>query len=116
MNLFAKLAARAAAGNPVRVGVIGAGKFGSMFLSQAPRTPGLHIVGIADLDVARARQSCARVGWPAERYAAGSFQQAMRDGNTCIGDDAEALIRADGIEIIVESTGNPTAGIRHALM
>ena len=115
MNLFAKLAARAAAGNPVRVGVVGAGKFGSMFLSQAPRTPGLHIVGIADLDVARARQSCARVGWPAERYAAGSFQQAMRDGNTCIGDDAEALIRTDGIEIIVESTGNPAAGIRHAL-
>jgi len=116
MNLFTKLAARAAAGNPVRVGVIGAGKFGSMFLSQAPRTPGLHIVGIADLDVARARQSCSRVGWPAERYAAGSFQQAISDGNTYIGDDAEALIRADGIEIIVESTGNPTAGIRHALM
>jgi predicted homoserine dehydrogenase-like protein len=116
MSLFAKLAARAAAGKPVRVGVIGAGKFGSMFLSQAPRAPGVHIVGIADLDVARARQSCARVGWPAERYAAGSFQQAMHNGNTCIEDDAEALIAADGIDIIVESTGNPAAGIRRALL
>lgn len=116
MSLFAKLAARAAAGKPVRVGVIGAGKFGSMFLSQAPRTPSLHIVGIADLDVARARQSCARVGWPAERYAAGSFQQAMRNGNTRIVDDAEALIAADGVDIIVESTGNPAAGIHHALL
>ena len=116
MSLFAKLAARAAAGNPVRVGVIGAGKFGSMFLSQAPRTPGLHVVGIADLDVARARHSCARVGWPAERYAAGSLPEAMRNGATCIVDDAEALIAADGVDIIVEATGNPAAGIRHALL
>jgi predicted homoserine dehydrogenase-like protein len=116
MSLFAKLAARAAAGNPVRIGVIGAGKFGSMFLSQAPRTPGLHIVGIADLDVSRARQSCARVGWPAERHAAGSVQEAMRNATTCILDDAEVLIAADAIDIIIEATGNPAAGIRHALM
>jgi len=116
MSSFAKLASRAADGNPVRIGVIGAGKFGSMFLSQAPRTPGLHIVGIADLDVGRARQSCARVGWPADRYAARSFQEAMRNGTTCIGDDAEALIAADGVDIIVEATGNPGAGIRHSLM
>ena len=116
MSLFAKLAARAEAGNPVRVGLIGAGKFGSMFLSQGPRTPGLHIVGIADLDVARARQSCARVGWPAERYAAASFQQALCKGSTCIVDDADTLIAADGIDIIVEATGNPAAGIRHALI
>ncbi|HSV21684.1 MAG TPA: Gfo/Idh/MocA family oxidoreductase [Xanthobacteraceae bacterium] len=116
MNLFAKLAARAESGNPVRIGVIGAGKFGSMFLSQAPRSPGLHIVGIADLNVARARQSCARIGWSAERYAAGSLREAMRDGTACIVDDAEAVIAADGIDIIVEATGNPAAGIRHALM
>ena len=116
MNLFAKLAARAESGNPVRIGVIGAGKFGSMFLSQAPRSPGLHIVGIADLNVARARQSCARIGWSAERYAAGSLREAMRDGTACIVDDAEAVIAADGIDIIVEATGNPAAGIRHTLM
>jgi predicted homoserine dehydrogenase-like protein len=116
MSLSAKLAARAAAGNPVRVGLIGAGKFGSMFLSQAPRTPGLHIVGIADIDVVRARQSCARIGWAAERYAAGSLKEAVRSGTTCILDDAEALIAADGIDIIIEATGNPAAGICHALV
>src|ERR1700730_17239923 len=116
MSLLAKLAARAAAGNPVRLGVIGAGKFGSMFLSQAPRTPGLHVVGIADLDVARARQAVARVGWPKERCAAPSFAHAMRDGTTYIVEDAEALIAAGGIDVIVEATGNPAAGICHALM
>ncbi len=115
MSLYHTLAARAAAGNPVRIGVIGAGKFGSMFLSQAPRTPGLHVVGIADLDPQRARAALARVGWPAEQYEAKSAAEAMRNGTTFLTDDAEGLIAADGIEVIVEATGHPGAGIRHAL-
>ena len=44
MSLIQKLKARAANNNPVRVGIIGAGKFGSMYLSQAPRTVGIHLV------------------------------------------------------------------------
>jgi predicted homoserine dehydrogenase-like protein len=116
LSLSSKLAALAEAGNPVRVGVIGAGKFGSMFLSQAPRTRGLHVVGIADLDVARVHNALERVGWPAERAGAASFAQAGREGTTFIVEDAEALIAADGIDVIVEATGNPAAGIRHALL
>ncbi|GJD60423.1 NAD(P)H-dependent oxidoreductase [Methylobacterium frigidaeris] len=115
MSLYHKLAARAEAGNPVRIGVIGAGKFGSMFLSQAPRAPGLHVVGIADLDPQRARAALARVGWPAEQYEARSVAEAMRQGTTVLTDDAEGLIASDGIEVIVEATGHPGAGIRHAL-
>ncbi len=116
MSLSRKLAALAEAGTPIRVGVIGAGKFGSMFLSQAPRTPGMHVMGIADLDPARARAACERVGWPAERMAATSFAAARRDGTTFLTDDAEALIAADGMDVIVEATGNPAAGIRHTLL
>ncbi|MGH6618799.1 MAG: flagellar biosynthesis protein FlgA, partial [Alphaproteobacteria bacterium] len=55
MNLFKLLQQRAETGRPVRVGLIGAGKFGSMFLAQAIRTPGLHVLGIADLAPDRAR-------------------------------------------------------------
>ena len=116
MSLSLKLAALAEAGTPIRVGVIGAGKFGSMFLSQAPRTPGMHIMGIADLDPARVRASCARVGWTAERTGASSFEDARRHGTTFVTQDAEALIAADGMDVIVEATGNPAAGIRHALL
>jgi predicted homoserine dehydrogenase-like protein len=116
MSLSLKLAALAEAGTPVRVGVIGAGKFGSMFLSQAPRTPGLHVVGIADLSASRARAAVERVGWPPERAAATSFAHAMREGTTCIVEDAEALIAADGVDVIVEATGSPAAGIRHVLL
>ena len=48
MNLYSKLRQRAALNKPIRIGLIGAGKFGSMYLAQVPRTPGVHLVGIAD--------------------------------------------------------------------
>ena len=115
MSLALKLAALADVGNPVRVGLIGAGKFGSMFLSQAPRTRGLHLAGIADRDVGRARLAIERVGWPAERTDAKSFAPALERGSTFLTDDAEALIAADGVDVIVEATGDPAAGIGHAL-
>ncbi len=115
MNLFPMLGARAEAGRPVRVGLIGAGKFGSMVLAQAMRIDGFHVVGVADLDVGKARASLARVGWPAERYAAPTLDEAMRTGATCVLDDAHALAAHPGVECIIEATGHPIAGIRHGL-
>ncbi|RYX94386.1 MAG: flagellar biosynthesis protein FlgA [Comamonadaceae bacterium] len=115
MNLYTLLAARAAAGRPVRVGLIGAGKFGSMVLSQARHIEGMHIVGVADLDVGKARASLARVGWPAESYDAKTLGEAVKTGKACVLDDAAALAACDEIECIVEATGHPIAGVRHGL-
>ena len=116
MSLIKQLKARAQNGNPVRVGVIGAGKFGSMYLSQAPRTPGIHLVAVADLSPARARASLARVGWDEARFSAGSIQEAARAGSTHITDDAPAMIASEHIDIVIDATGSPSAGIRHALL
>ena len=116
MNLSTKLKARAEAGKPVRVGLIGAGKFGSMFLAQAPRTAGLHVAGIADLAPARARDALARVGWAAEQYAARSIDDAVKRGTTFVTDDAAAMIAAPGIDVVIDATGHPPSGIRHALL
>lgn len=115
MNLSTLLQQRVAGGRPVRVGLIGAGKFGSMVLAQAQRIPGFHVVGVADLDVGKARASLARVGWPAERYGAASLGEAVRAGTTCVLEDAGALARCGEIECIIEATGHPIAGVRHAL-
>src|SRR5689334_22218030 len=115
MNLHAMLVAREEAGRPLRVAMIGAGKFGSMWLAQAPRTPGVHVVGIADLKPQRARESLARVGWAPERYAASSLAEAVRHRTTHVGDDAEALIASGEVEIVIDATGDPAAGVRHAL-
>ncbi|MAO90014.1 MAG: flagellar biosynthesis protein FlgA [Rhodospirillales bacterium] len=115
MNLDAKLRRRAAEGNPVRVGIIGAGKFGAMFLSQCGHHPGYHVLGIADLSADRARATLDRVGWPKERYDAPDAATALAQKKTWITEDADALIEADGLEVLIDATGNPAAGIRHAL-
>jgi predicted homoserine dehydrogenase-like protein len=103
VNLFRLLQKRAAAGHPVRVGLIGAGKFGSMFLSQVPTTPGLEVAAIADLAPDRARQACRNVGWTEDRIAATRFL-----------DDAAAMIALPAVEVVVEATGHAPAGIAHA--
>jgi predicted homoserine dehydrogenase-like protein len=115
MNLHRMLLQRDAEKRPLRVGMIGAGKFGSMYLAQAKHTPGIHIVGIADLQPQRAKASLARTGWPAERYAAASLQEAQGKGTTCVIDDALALIASPHVDIVIDATGHPPAGIRHAL-
>lgn len=116
MNLHTLLAARAASGRPVRVGLIGAGKFGLMILSQFQCIAGLQGVGIADLDVAKARASLDRVGWPADRYSATSLDDTVKSGKTCVLDDAAKLAACDEIDCIIEATGHPIAGVRHALV
>jgi len=115
MNLHRMLLQRAADGRPLRVALIGAGKFGSMYLAQAKHTPGIHVVAIADLVPARARVSLARVGWSAERCAARSPADAVQHGTTFVTDDAHAVIAAPEVEIVIDATGHPAAGIRHAL-
>jgi predicted homoserine dehydrogenase-like protein len=102
MNLSHLLEGRRAAGKPVRVALIGAGKFGSMFLSQVPHTPGLEVPVIVDLDPERAREACRTVGWDATRIERTMFAA----------DAAEAM--ATDVEVVVEATGNPAVGIRHA--
>jgi predicted homoserine dehydrogenase-like protein len=115
MNLHRLLQQRASESRPLRVALIGAGKFGSMFLAQARRTPGIHIVAVADLDPARARDALARVGWDAERFRARSLDEARRSGTTCVTEDAAGAIASDAVEIAIDATGSPAAGIRHAL-
>jgi predicted homoserine dehydrogenase-like protein len=90
-GLLAELEARE---EPLRVGVVGAGKFASMFLGQARRLPGIEIAWVADLDLERARA--------AAREAPASA-------------DAESLIGAVLADVVVEATGSPEAGARHAL-
>ncbi len=104
MNLQAMLAARIAADKPVRVGLIGAGKFGSMFLAQVPSINGLDVAVIADLDPERARAACRSVGWDQTRIVRTRFVARGRDA-----------ILDEGVDVVVEATGNPAAGIAHAI-
>ncbi len=115
MSLYTLLRARAEAGEPLCVGLIGAGKFGTMFLAQARRTPGLQIMGIADLSLERAREACRRAGWADEAFAAPDFDTARAGGTTHLTEDVQALIATGSLDVVVEATGDPAAGIAHAL-
>jgi predicted homoserine dehydrogenase-like protein len=101
MNLFQKLRQRE---KPLRVGLIGAGKFAAMYLAQVPNTPGIRLVGIADLAPDNARANLARVGWKPELIQ-----------RTPISEDWEALVADPEVDIIIEATGNPPAAVEHAL-
>ena len=113
MSLYAKLQQRAADNKPIRIGLIGAGKFGSMYLAQIPRTPGVHLVGIADLNPAGAHVNLNRVGWKSASRQATSIDHAIKTGSTHVGDDWKALVSHPAIDIIVECTGNPLAAVDH---
>ena len=103
MNLHRLLQQRLMTGGPVRVGLIGAGKFGSMFLAQVPTTPGIAVTAIADLAPDQARAACRRVGWDDARIATTRFT-----------DDAMAMMASGDVEVVVEATGHAPAGIAHA--
>jgi len=116
MSLHRKLQELAANHQSIKVGLIGAGKFGSMYLSQIPNTPGVHLVGIADLSPSGAKKNLSRVGWKDEQSNAPSLDQAIKSGQTHISDNWEALVSHPDIDVIVECTGHPIAAVDHCLL
>jgi len=115
MSLYQQLQQRAADNKPIRVALIGAGKFGAMYLAQVPRTPGVHLVGIADLSIDNARANLARVGWPAHQASAQSLDDAFKQGLTYLTQDWQALVSHPLVDVVVECTGNPIAAVEHCL-
>jgi predicted homoserine dehydrogenase-like protein len=116
MSLHRKLQELAANHQSIKVGLIGAGKFGSMYLSQIPNTPGVHLVGIADLSPSSAKKNLSRVGWKDEQSNAPSLDQAIKTGQTHISENWEALVSHPAIDVIVECTGHPIAAVDHCLL
>ena len=116
MSLHRKLQELAVNHQSIKVGLIGAGKFGSMYLSQIPNTPGVHLLGIADVSPASAKKNLARVGWSDEQSNAQSLDEALKTGQTHISDNWEALVSHPAIDVIVECTGHPIAAVDHCLL
>jgi predicted homoserine dehydrogenase-like protein len=113
MNLYAKLQERKE--KPLRIGLIGAGKFAAMYIAQVPKTPGVHLVGIADIAPDYAKGNLDRVGWKPEQYGATSLDHALKTGQTHLSDDWKKLVAHPAIDIVIEATGNPPAAVEHAL-
>ncbi|USG62598.1 Gfo/Idh/MocA family oxidoreductase [Sneathiella marina] len=115
MNLHHFLKQRAENNRPIGVALIGAGKFATMFLTQARLTTGMHIVGIAELAVTRGQAACVLAGWPSEQIAAQNLDDAAKNKTTFITEDVDALIAHPSVEVVIDATGNPHAGVAHCL-
>jgi predicted homoserine dehydrogenase-like protein len=104
--------------DPVRVGLIGAGMFGSQVVYAAAETPGLSVVAIADVDRAKAVETFERAGVPpgdvATDLAPDEARAAVATGDRVAFDDGLALVEAEP-DVVVEATGVPEAAARHAL-
>ncbi len=96
MNRHAALLAREAEGRPIRVGLIGAGAFGGMYAAQALRTPGVELAIVADLDPEKAAARLRSAGWETLPHITTDAGEVM------------------GLEVVIEATGSPAAGIAHA--
>ena len=92
MSLYQKLQQRAEKNKPILVGMIGIGKFGSMYLAQVPNTPGVEVVGVADLSPSQAKSNLLQVGWEGERLSVHSLDDAISLGRTYLTDDWEAPV------------------------
>ncbi|MBU6322775.1 MAG: Gfo/Idh/MocA family oxidoreductase, partial [Burkholderiales bacterium] len=115
MSLYQQLLQRAAEQKPIRIGLIGAGKFGSMYLAQIPKTPGVQLVAVADLMPAVAKQNLCTVGWDATQLETSSIDLALRDRTCYVTDDWQAIVQHPAVDVVVECTGNPIAAVEHCL-
>jgi len=117
MSTYHLLKNRESSGKPVRIGIIGAGIYGSMFLSQIPFIPGIQLIGVADIDVEKARKRCIRSGWPEEAIVLGNSTAAINNESQkkkiVLTEDSSQLIQAD-LDIILEITGIADTGAYHA--
>ena len=101
MNLFRLLNKKS---KPISIGIIGAGKFATMFFSQVLKIPSIHIVGVVDIHPENAKSNMEMVGWDPSVFETPNLSDAFLSGKTFISDNWEELISHESIEIIVECT------------
>ena len=118
MNYAPKLIARTEAGKPIRIALVGAGKFGTMILAQLNLMPGIKLVVLADLNVQRAKDAAVKAGWAPAQFATAENASAANDvaraGKTAVVASGEIATQCD-VDIVIEATGFVEAGALHAL-
>ncbi|MEM6256472.1 MAG: Gfo/Idh/MocA family oxidoreductase [Cyanobacteria bacterium P01_D01_bin.156] len=107
------LKARHEAGNPIRVGMIGAGFMGRGIANQiANYIPGMELVAIANrtpkngLDV----YSAAGITDAREVNSLTDLNQSIADGKYAVTADPSLLCQADNIDVLIEATGHVEYG------
>jgi predicted homoserine dehydrogenase-like protein len=102
------LEARAAAGNPIKVGMIGAGFMGRGIANQIVNSvPGIELVAISNRQIDAAKQAYSEAGIEDIQVVAtvGELEDAIANGKYAVTEDAKLLCRAESIDALIEVTG-----------
>ena len=79
----------------------------------------MRLAGVAELSADRAYAAFKRAGYPESKTdmtGALSLAEGIKSNKTIVTTDSAALIAHPEIDVILEVTGNPAAGVRHALL
>ncbi|MEA5580445.1 Gfo/Idh/MocA family oxidoreductase [Nodularia harveyana UHCC-0300] len=102
------LEARAATGNPVKVGMIGAGFMGRGIANQIINSvPGMELVAIFSREVDAAKRAYVEAGQENIQVVTNvtELEEAIANHKYAVSEDASLLCQAEGIDAIIEVTG-----------
>jgi predicted homoserine dehydrogenase-like protein len=112
------LKARHEAGNPVRVGLLGAGFMGRGVINQIVNyTPGMVLTAIANRTVDTAVEAYAKFGVENVKVVStmGDMEDAIARGYSVVTDDPTLLCQSESIDVLIEATGHVEYGARVTL-
>ncbi len=112
MNLYTLLREREESHASIRVGIIGAGKFATMFMAQIIRTPGMRLTYVCDLNADRARANLMTAGFDPEQV---SNSNTSTDTGVTVTEEIHRMLQSGYVDVVIESTGDPIAGAMHAV-
>lgn len=101
----------------IRTGIIGTGTYGISLISQAQSISRLEIAAVCDQDPESAQRACRQAGIPEEKFTICSNRKELLlalDKGKCAVVEDYTLLADVPLDVIVECTGNPEAGARHA--
>ncbi len=118
MELYKHLQERQAAGNPVRVGLVGCGQEGSGMVHVTSRMAGLDTMAIADIIPQRPLDTLKSIGVPESKICVsnqlGPAEDALRQGMYLVTEDALLLPQLESLDALVEATGVTEVGAQVA--
>mgnify|MGYP006288173979 CR=1 FL=1 len=118
IGLNAMLEARERAGNPVRIGLVGAGQMGTDVVAETTMMLGIEVVAIADIDPDRARAAYEIAGVEKAVVDAQTWAEAdraVRNGRCIAVSDFRLITDMQTVDVMLEATGVPEVGSRAAL-
>ncbi|WP_306120212.1 MULTISPECIES: homoserine dehydrogenase [unclassified Roseitalea] len=113
-GLAAELRARAEAGNPIRIALVGTGEMGTDIFTQIAMMDGIEVATVMERTPGRAEQGCVIAYGEAgrTRFAAthDAVSGAIEEGRIAVTDDLDLALSHDLVDVVVDATGVPEAG------